>query len=209
MLKAIIFDFDGVIIESFDIKTQAFRELFKDSDKVDEIVEYHKQNGGVSRYKKFRYIYKEILKKPLDEKTLNELGERFSNLVIEEIKKCPYVPGAIEFIRNNHLKLKLFIASGTPEEELRRILDMRGISGYFKGIYGSPATKSEIVLGILERENMTSEETIFIGDTITDYNESIKTNVPFFARINGMSGNPLIGLDVPKFHDFYELKLQI
>jgi phosphoglycolate phosphatase-like HAD superfamily hydrolase len=209
MLKAIIFDFDGVIIESFDIKTQAFRELFKDSDKVEEIVEYHKQNGGVSRYKKFKYIYSEILKQPLDDKTFNDLGERFSNLVVDEVKKCPYVPGAIEFIRSNSLKLKLFIASGTPEEELRAIVAARGITKYFRGIYGSPAVKSEILRGILSRENMEKIDVIFIGDTITDYNEAIKIGVPFMARINSLSNNPLLELDVPKFHDFYELKLQV
>ncbi|PWB52470.1 MAG: HAD family hydrolase [Candidatus Methanoperedenaceae archaeon] len=209
MVKALVFDFDGVIIESFDIKTQAFRELFKDSDKVNEIVEYHKQNGGVSRYKKFKYIYKEILKQPLDDKTLNDLGEKFSNLVVEEVSKCPYVPGVIEFICNNYRKLKLFIASGTPEEELRSIVSVRGISKYFKGIYGSPATKSEILLEILGRENINNNEVIFIGDTITDYNEAAKTEVPFIARINDLVSNPLLDLDVPKFHDFYELKLQI
>lgn len=207
MPKAIVFDFDGVIIESFDIKTQAFRELFKDSDKVDKIVEYHKQNGGVSRYKKFRYIYSEILKQPLDDKTFNDLGERFSNLVVEEVKKCPYVPGAIEFIRNNSMKLKLFIASGTPEEELQAIVAARGITKFFKGIYGSPAIKSEILQGILSRENLDKKDVVFIGDTITDYNEAIKIGVPFMARINSLSGNPLLELDVPKFHDFYELKV--
>lgn len=209
MLKAIIFDFDGVIIESFDIKTQAFRELFKYSDKVEEIVEYHKQNGGVSRYKKFKYIYSEILKQPLDDKTFNDLGERFSNLVVEEIKKCPYVPGAIEFIRSNSNKLKLFIASGTPEEELKAIVAARDITKYFKGIYGSPAVKSEILRGILGRENMDKKDVIFIGDTITDYNEATKIGVPFIVRINSLSSNPLLELDVPKIHDFYELKLQV
>jgi len=207
MLKAIIFDFDGVIIESFDIKTQAFRELFKESDKVDEIVEYHKQNGGVSRYKKFRYIYSEILKTPLDEKTFKELGEKFSNLVVEEVKKCPYVPGALEFINENSKNLKLFIASGTPEEELISIVDARGISKYFKGIFGSPATKSEIIQQILKRENLDRKDAIFIGDTITDYRESGRAGVPFIARINSLSDNPLQELDVPKFHDFYELKI--
>ena len=207
MLKAIVFDFDGVIIESFDIKTQAFWELFRDSDKVEKIVEYHKQNGGVSRYKKFRYIYSEILKQPLDDKTFKDLGEKFSNLVVEEVKKCPYVPGAIEFIRSNSAKLKLFIASGTPEEELRAIVAARGITKYFKGIYGSPSIKSEILHGILGRENLDKKDLVFIGDTITDYNEAIKIGVPFMARINSQSGNPLLELDIPKFHDFYELKV--
>ena len=209
MLKAIIFDFDGVIIESFDIKTQAFRELFKDSEKVEKIVEYHKQNGGVSRYKKFKYIYSEILKQPLDDKTFNDLGERFSNLVVEEVKKCPYVPGAVEFIRRNSNKLRLFIASGTPEEELRAIVAARDITKYFRGIYGSPTIKSEILSGILNRENLDKKDVIFIGDTITDYNEAAKLGVPFMARINSLSGNPLLDIDVPRFHDFYEIKLQV
>ncbi len=208
MVKAIIFDFDGVIIESFDIKTQAFRELFKTyPNQVDKIVEYHQQNGGVSRYKKFKYIYSEILKQPLDEETFMELGEKFSNLVVEEVKKCPYVPGALEFIRKKSKKLKLFIASGTPEEELRNIAAARGISEYFKGIYGSPATKSEIIQEILSRENMEHKDAVFIGDTITDYKEARGAGVPFIARINSLFDNPLLELAVPKFHDFYELNI--
>lgn len=207
MVKAIVFDFDGVIIESFDIKTQAFRELFKGSDKVNEIVEYHKQNGGVSRYKKFKYIYSAILKQPLDDKTFKELGEKFSNLVVEEVKKCPYVPGAFEFINRQYGRKKLFIASGTPEEELRTIVAARGISEFFIGVYGSPATKSEIIYKIISREKLDRNDVIFIGDTITDYNEANKVRVPFIARINNLLDNPLLELNVPKFQDFYELSI--
>lgn len=210
MVRTIIFDFDGVIIESFDIKTQAFRELFKAyPHHLDEIVEYHQQNGGVSRYKKFKYIYSNILKQPLDEPTYIELGEKFSKLVVEEVKKCPYVPGALEFIRQKSKKLELFIASGTPEDELRSIVAARGISEYFKGIYGSPATKSEIIQEILSKENIKKKDAIFIGDTITDYNEASKIGVQFIARINSLSNNPLLELAIPKFYDFYELKTRI
>ncbi|MCZ7401437.1 MAG: HAD-IA family hydrolase [Candidatus Methanoperedens sp.] len=210
MVKAIIFDFDGVIIESFDIKTQAFRELFKIYPvHVDEIVEYHQQNGGVSRYKKFEHIYRNILKKPFDEATSKQLGEKFSELVVEEVKKCPYVPGALEFIRERSKNSRLFIASGTPEEELRTIVDARGISGYFRGIYGSPATKSEIITHILKSEKLKKEEVIFVGDTITDYREADKAKVPFLARINDQLNNPLLELPVPNIHDFYELSSKI
>jgi HAD superfamily hydrolase (TIGR01549 family) len=207
MVKAIVFDFDGVIIESFDIKTQAFRELFKGSDKVNEIVEYHKQNGGVSRYKKFKHIYSEILKQPLDDKIFKELGEKFSNLVVEEVKKCPYVPGAFEFINKQYGRKKLFIASGTPEEELHDIVAARGIFKYFKGVYGSPATKSEIMRGILEREKLGRNEVLFIGDAITDYHEANRVGVLFMARINKLPDNPLLSLKVPKFYDFYDLSI--
>ena len=210
MFKAIIFDFDGVIIESFDIKTQAFRELFKIYPAhVEEIVKYHQQNGGVSRYKKFEHIYINILRKPFDEATSKQLGEKFSELVVEEVKKCPYVPGALEYIRERSRNSRLFIASGTPEEELRNIIDARGLSGYFRGIYGSPATKSEIIMQILKSEKLKKEDVIFVGDTITDYREADKAKVPFLARINDQSNNPLLELPVPKIHDFYELSSKI
>lgn len=62
MIKAIIFDFDGVIIESAEIKTDAFRTLFAGyPDMLPEIIAHHQKNSGISRYKKFRYIYEKIL----------------------------------------------------------------------------------------------------------------------------------------------------
>ena len=58
-LKAIFFDFDGVLVESVDIKTRAFSKLFEreGEDVVKKVIDYHIDNGGVSRYEKFRYIY--------------------------------------------------------------------------------------------------------------------------------------------------------
>jgi beta-phosphoglucomutase-like phosphatase (HAD superfamily) len=62
-MKAIIFDFDGVLVESVDIKTDAFRELFKDYPQyVDEFAAYHEYNGGVSRFEKIKYFYRHFLK---------------------------------------------------------------------------------------------------------------------------------------------------
>ena len=58
VLSAVIFDFDGVIVESLDVKADAFRSLFADHpEHVDQIVRLHRENLGVSRYEKFRTIY--------------------------------------------------------------------------------------------------------------------------------------------------------
>jgi len=73
MIKAIIFDFDGVLVESVDIKTKAFAGLFEhEGDSiVRRVVAYHIKNAGVSRFEKFRHIYKEMLDRELTEETKN------------------------------------------------------------------------------------------------------------------------------------------
>lgn len=190
-LKIIILDFDGVIVESTEIKTAAFRKLFSNyPSHVDEIVEYHEKNAGVNRYEKFKYIYKKILKQGLDRKKMIELGKRFSELVVEEIKACPLVPGALEFLEKYSKILKLFIASSTPEEELRMIVKARGLKKYFAGIYGAPSKKSEITLRIMKKENASKDEVLFVGDSAADLSEAIRAGVPFIGRVKDPAARP-------------------
>jgi phosphoglycolate phosphatase-like HAD superfamily hydrolase len=207
-LKSVIFDFDGVIVESVDIKTEAFRELFKEyPEHVDEIVAYHLENGGMSRYKKFSYIYDKILDQPLDDEHSQKLGVTFSKIVLQKMLVCPFVNGAIKCLdllsRNN---IMLFIASGTPEDELRYIVQMRGLSGYFNGVYGTPSTKSKIITTIMKVHGLHNTEVIFVGDSINDYEGAKKTKVPFIARINkSVVPNPLLDFDLPAVKDLSEL----
>lgn len=181
--KAVILDFDGIILESCDIKTWAFGELFKEHPEyVDEIVEYHRKNGGVSRYKKFVYFYEELLKRPATDEEIEELGEKFSQLVFDEINRCDPVPGAFEFLEEYSEKLMIFVASGTPDEELRAIVENRGLDKYFKAVYGTPATKKEIIEKILAEESMEKSEVVFVGDSETDYQGAKDASVPFVYR---------------------------
>ena len=204
MIKAVIFDFDGVLVESAEIKTEAFGQLFSTyPDKVHEIVEYHKRNMGISRYVKFRYFYENILGKKLSHDEEIELGEKFSQIVLEKILKAPFVGGALDFLDKYHKKIPLFIASGTPDNELQYIVEERGISRYFKEIHGTPRKKPEIVLDILSRYSLNAPEVVFVGDAESDLKASRETSVRFIARIS--PGNDAL-LDCPqKIKDLYAL----
>ena len=93
-------DFDGVILESAGIKTNAFRRLFSGYPAhVEAIVNYHVRSGGVSRYRKFRHIFENILKLSLSDAHMTELGHRFSTLIWEEMERAPFVPGAVAFLQ--------------------------------------------------------------------------------------------------------------
>jgi HAD superfamily hydrolase (TIGR01549 family) len=192
MIKAIVFDFDGVIAESVDIKTRAFAYLFRDypQDIIDKVVQYHIENGGLSRYEKFKVYYRDYLKEELTEEKSKQLGEEFSKFVYEEVIKAPYVEGAYEFLTRNKDRYDFFIVSGTPQSEIQSIAKERSIDGLFVEILGSPIKKGEHTKNILKKYNYFKEEVVFIGDAINDYIGAEEAGVKFIGRIIEDEDNP-------------------
>ncbi len=185
-IKAIIFDFDGVIAESVNVKTEAFAELYSPygKDIEDQVVNHHLTNGGMSRFEKFKVYHEEFLKKSISEDEISELADKFSNLVVQKVIEAPYVKGAKEFIQNFHAKYDLFISSGTPEVEIKHITKMRGIDKYFKEIYGSPVKKEKHVEIILNENHYNTNEIVFIGDALSDREAAIGNNIYFIGVLN-------------------------
>jgi|SRR5688500_13091429 len=184
--KAVIFDFDGVILESVDIKTEAFADLFSEYPEHREaIIQYHLENLGISRFHKFEWIYSELLQRDLDEEQSGRLGDLFSKIVLDRILSCPFVSGAQQLLRDLQGKSLLFVASGTPQEELIHIVESRGIKHYFTEVWGTPRSKVEIISSIQLRFDLANEEVLFIGDGMSDYSAAEQTGVRFLARQNG------------------------
>ncbi|MBF0328453.1 MAG: HAD family hydrolase [Nitrospirae bacterium] len=206
MIEAIIFDFDGVLVESVDIKTKAFQRLFESEGEevVAKVAEYHLMHGGVSRFDKFRHFYSEFLRRPLTDEIFQELCSSFSNLVKEEVVKAPYVKGAKEFLESNALTYSCFVCTATPHDEIEEILRSRRMNDYFKGVYGAPRSKIDIVSSILSLSDIVAEKTVYVGDAWTDYAAAQANRVKFVARINH---NEEIFKDVtcPKINDLTEL----
>ncbi len=185
MIRAVIFDFDGVILESAVIKTKAFGEVVKGypKEQADAFVAYHMTHMGVSRHVKFRYFIEEILHEEYTDEKEKKLADSFESIVYNQVMKCPFVPGAREFLEHNYEKYDLYIASGTPEEEMNRVVQGRKLEKYFKEIYGSPLKKTEIIDLILTKHGYSKEEALFVGDANTDMNAAAETGLSFVGRM--------------------------
>jgi phosphoglycolate phosphatase-like HAD superfamily hydrolase len=209
-LQGIIFDFDGVILDSVDIKTRAFSSLFSGyPEHLEAIVRFHLEQGGLSRYRKFEIIYREFLHLPLSASESQTLGDQFSKLVFEEALTCPFINGADQCLRFLATDFRLFIASGTPQDELRRIVEGRNLSSLFAGIYGSPTSKADIIQSILREYGWSPEQVVMIGDAINDLQAAQECGVPFIGRHG--DGYPLPfagGLDLPAVRDLAELQIR-
>lgn len=192
MIKNIIFDFDGVILDSVPTKTEGYKKLFQDfpSEVVDKLLEYHIQNGGISRYKKIKYFFNELLNQDISEDEILNYANRYSEITKEELTNPKYIiDDAVNFIKQNHKKYNMHIASGADENDLKYICDKLDLTRYFLSINGSPATKSEIVKDILEFNNYKKEETILIGDSVNDYEAANLNGIKFYGYNNPLLQN--------------------
>lgn len=203
MIDNIIWDFDGVILNSMSIREWGFEEIFKEypRDKVEKLLEFHSNNGGLSRYVKIRYFFKEILNRSITTNSLQELAESFSVLMKKElINKDHLIVDTINFIKLNYTKYNFHIASGSDQEELRFLCEKLGIAHFFKSIHGSPTPKSELVRKIIETKQYDLKRTCIIGDSINDYEAAKKNRILFFGY-----NNPLLK-NYPYIHSFSDPK---
>ena len=94
-LQCLVFDCDGVILDSVPVKTRAFSRLMEPfgPEARDRFLMYHKVHGGVSRFKKFEWFYEEVLGEPLTPQKSEELGNHFADYVLDELRQCRLIPG--------------------------------------------------------------------------------------------------------------------
>ena len=190
-VKVLIFDLDGVLIESAEIKDEAFAFVFESigCKEKDRVLDIHRNNYGVHRKKQLVLIYQEIFQSDPSQDLIQELYDRFSSWVRKHVISCPLVPGALEIL-NLKKDMPCYIVSAAPQEEVIRIAMHYKIAQYFEGIYGGPTKKKDLIELVLERGDYSSEEAVFVGDRISDWESAQNTGVNFIGRIKSNEKNP-------------------
>ncbi|MBT3358581.1 MAG: HAD family hydrolase [Rhodospirillales bacterium] len=184
-IDAFFFDFDGVLADSTPIKIKAFMSLYAEHgpDVREKVRKYALGGEGISRVEKIREAHLKFLGIDLGDDELNVIERRYSSLVVDAVVECDWVPGAREFLDAHVGKTPLFVISGTPQDEMRRIVERRGMADYFVSVRGSPPRKPPIFRQLLDDHALAPERTLYVGDAIFDYHSAKEVGLPFVGRV--------------------------
>jgi phosphoglycolate phosphatase-like HAD superfamily hydrolase len=184
---AILWDFDGVIMDSMPIRDKGFELVLAAFPKmqVAELIKFHKENGGLSRYVKFRYFFEKIRKENITEKQLADLTSAFGELMRRELLNSQLlIEDSLSFIKSNYRNFRMHLVSGSDGEELKFICKSLRLDEYFQSIHGSPTPKNELVNSIIQSEDYDRNFVILVGDSINDFHAAEHNNVNFFGYNN-------------------------
>lgn len=177
--KTLIFDCDGVILNSNKIKSEAFRKAVKEygSINANRLVEYNEKHGGVSRKDKIRFFFEQILKIASYQEEEKIVLDKYASIVESELIKCEIATG-LDVLRSKYPDIGWYIVSGGDKTEIDEVLNQKGIHSFFKGVYGGPTNKSEIFSMMMDNGELVPPA-IYFGDSKYDYISARSKGISF------------------------------
>lgn len=158
-------------MQSNTIKTRTFCEVLQRYDPVlvAFFVKWHKANGGVSRFEKFAHFFRDILNQSDWESQTKAACVTFGDLVSKRLLTCPTVPGLEALLSAlQSSTIPLAVNTGGAQDEIREVLEKRGLAKYFEIILGSPATKHSNMITLRDKGFLV-QGGCYLGDSRLDW----------------------------------------
>lgn len=182
--SVILWDFDGVIIDSNEIRTQGFIHIFKSYNKDDvlRLVNFHKENGGLSRYFKINYFFKNILGTNISEEEILIYANNYKKYVLSNLMDKNFlISDSINYIKQNYKNKDMHIVSASDESELNELCNFYNISKYFISLKGSPVSKIDNISSLIIHQEYSRNQVTYIGDSVNDFEAAKSNKINFFG----------------------------
>lgn len=181
MIKHIIFDFDGVIADTFDMNW-ALSQEHDEHATLEDFLAHH--DGNVFETPRINF-------KP---EHLDEFYSEYRKRITPT-----HLQTALEPIKRLGSNYTLHVVSSTSEHAIREVLEHAGVIEFFSRLMGAEThpSKAEKFRMLMDEEAITPENSIFITDTLGDVKEAHKVGFRTIAETFGFhdrerleQGNP-------------------
>jgi len=197
--QALVFDFDGTLVDSNLIKQRAFECCFSEfPHRLGEILAYCGRYHHTPRWEKFRHVYERILGLPYTQAVETALSKRFDAETTHEIIHAAEVPGATAFLKSVRHRQVTALVSSTPHEVLLQILAARDWLDYFKYVQGAPVDKAAWLKEFRTKHGLNENGVVFFGDTQEDGEAALTAGCAFV----GVGSEPLGVATIASIPDF-------
>lgn len=185
--KTIVFDCDGVVLNSNKTKVDAYFQVAKRNGGTDEqaqaLADHHVRKGSFPRNGKIEYYLKEILKQPVTAEVMQRYLNTFEEVLDKALMECDVAPGLQE-LKAATPQARWMLLSGGDQRELRKIFARRNLADLFEaGIFGGPDIK-ETVLAREKEDGNIQLPALFVGDSKYDYQAATDAGLDF-VFLNG------------------------
>lgn len=170
-IDLIVFDCDGVLLDSMPAKIESFRQWVPEQhvDKREAFMELVMAGFGKARSYHIRYFYEQILETSVSDEFIDGEVARFTAICEPLCASAPWRKGSKVFVQTcREAGIPLYVLSGTPQKPLEDMLESTGGTPLFDVIIGSPPAKPESLTRILSETSTPAHRTVFVGDANAD-----------------------------------------
>lgn len=188
----LVFDCDGVILDSNRIKSAAFRTVTAafGAEASARMLDYHHRHGGISRNEKFAHFLDAIVVvAPADrERLLGGLLRDYAAICARELLACPLIPGVAALLASIPPSVAAHVVTGGAQSEVRAVFAARGLDRHFTSILGSPTSKRDN-MRLLAGAGALRGRALYFGDAELDMQLAEEFGLEF-VFVHGVSDWP-------------------
>jgi 4-hydroxy 2-oxovalerate aldolase len=171
----VIFDLDGVLIDSNELKVECVRAAFDGfpADLVERFTDEFRRTFGRSRREHFAAFHHASVEHGLAGTDFEEFYDRYAGAYADRLAHrypgAPLCAGAAETVQ--HLAdrdVPLYVATGTLSGEAGKVLALGGLLSVFRAVLGGEEPKSRRLEEILRHAGVDARDVLLVGDSRQD-----------------------------------------
>lgn len=178
---AVVFDFDGTLVDSAPAKYRAFFDIFPGDDAIQRVVaDVLRLDPDGSRHAVIPRMGALMREQGIElSGTDSDRISAYGETVLKAVAACPALARAEEALQLARRSGKVHVSSNTPQEPLRDLLDRRGWLKLIDGVHGYPSRKSDTLRAVVAQTGGDAARVLTVGDGPSDEEAARAIGCPF------------------------------